>query len=195
MQFRGPNNHRRGKALALCAGIVVAACSPAGPQARTAIPEGQPAPEPETAAVAPPSTPRQARRPGDSGATTGPADPAVQRMADLVNTHRRSIGCDTLRWSGDLAVVAQAHSRAMRAEGFFEHEDPAGRDAFDRVRGAGITGWRMVAENLALTPRPPEDVLDMWLDSPGHRANLENCDLEQHGIGKAEGFWTHVFTG
>ncbi|HSM37628.1 MAG TPA: CAP domain-containing protein [Longimicrobiales bacterium] len=120
---------------------------------------------------------------------------AVDALARLVNAHRRALGCDSLAWDADLGGVAAAHSRAMRELGFFDHIDPQGRDAFARVRAAGITGWRQVAENLALTPRDPPDILRMWLNSPGHRANLENCALDRHGIAVEDGYWTHLFTG
>lgn len=124
-----------------------------------------------------------------------PADARALELASLVNAHRSARGCEPLRWSPELAAVATSHSAAMHEQGFFGHVDPGGRDAATRVRDSGITAWRQVAENLALTPRAPAGVLGMWLDSPGHRANIENCALRDHGVGRVDGYWTHLFTG
>ena len=138
---------------------------------------------------------RERARAAAGSPADGPADERAGELASLVNAHRLARGCEPLRWSPDLAAVAASHSVAMRDEGFFGHVDPEGRDASVRVRGAGITSWRLVAENLALTPRAPAEVLGMWLDSPGHRGNIENCALRDHGVGRAGGYWTHLFTG
>lgn len=169
--------------------LAQASCIVAGPP-RAGSPEGRGAGADDATAPA-----EGARAPAAGSPADAPGDARARELASLVNAHRLARGCEPLGWSPGLAAVAATHSAAMRDEGFFGHVDPEGRDASARVRGAGITSWRLVAENLALTPRAPAEVLGMWLDSPGHRANIENCALRDHGVGRAGGYWTHLFTG
>lgn len=177
--------------LPVVAILLASACAPAGPRrAGVGAPSG---PATDTARA---TTPEPFAAPGPPSADVGaPTDPREREMARLVNEHRRAAGCRELDWDAELAEVARAHSASMRAAGYFDHVDAEGRDAFARLERAGIRGWRVAAENIALSSRPPAGILGMWLGSPGHRANLENCDLTRHGIGRVEGFWTHVFTG
>ncbi len=165
--------------------LLAAGCSPAGPRSASTGPLSGTTSRaaPDGGSLAPPAH------------TAAPEDAREREMERLVNEHRVAVGCGRLEWDAKLARVARAHSASMRAEGYFDHVDAGGRDAFARVQRAGIRDRRMVAENIALTGRPPAEVLGMWLASPGHRANLENCDLTRHGIGRVQGFWTHVFTG
>jgi uncharacterized protein YkwD len=127
--------------------------------------------------------------------TTDPppqADPAVVEFADLVNQHRLSEGCGALTWHAGVAAVAQAHSEDMVARGYFSHTNPDGDSPGDRLRDAAIsfTGW---AENIAAGYPGAESVLAAWLNSSGHRANIENCSLTHHGVGLEGTHWTHVF--
>ena len=125
-----------------------------------------------------------------------PARPAlageVARFAVLVNAHRREVGCQALRWDEGVARVAQAHSADMAARGFFSHENPEGKSPFDRLRDGGIT-YSAAAENIAYGTSDAERVLALWLGSPHHRANIENCGYTRQGVGLAGGKWTQVF--
>ena len=119
-------------------------------------------------------------------------DPQVEAFAVLVNEYRVYHGCDALAWSADVAAVAQAHSEDMVARGFFAHTNPDGQSPFDRMSAAGVS-YRGAAENIAYGYPTPEAVLQAWLDSPGHRANIENCALTEHGVGLEGTHWTHLF--
>ncbi|MDA0327989.1 MAG: CAP domain-containing protein [Gemmatimonadetes bacterium] len=128
---------------------------------------------------------------GDSG--LGPDfDPAVEAFVELMNDHRVGVGCAALEWNGFVAEVAQDHSRDMVQRDFFAHENPDGASPFDRLTAAGI-GYSRAAENIAWGYGSAASVLAGWLDSPGHRSNIENCSLTQHGVGLLETHWTHVF--
>lgn len=116
----------------------------------------------------------------------------VRAFADLVNKHRRRVGCKELTWVSAVAAVAQQHSEDMVSQGFFSHVNHMGQDPFDRLRRAGIR-YTMAAENIAAGQRTAEDVLASWLSSSGHRRNIEDCRLLQHGIGLANNRWTHMF--
>lgn len=116
----------------------------------------------------------------------------VAAFVELMNAHRVQVGCEPLAWSADVAGVAEAHSRDMRDRSFFAHTNPDGASPADRLRAAGID-YRRMAENIAWGYPSGEAVLTGWLESSGHRANIENCQLEEHGVGLAGTHWTHVF--
>lgn len=120
------------------------------------------------------------------------ADPEVASFAVLVNQHRAGMGCPALEWNAGVAEVAQAHSEDMVARSFFSHTNPDGESPFDRLASAGI-GFSSAAENIAFGYPTADAVLSGWLGSPGHRANIENCSLTEHGIGLEGTYWTHVF--
>lgn len=129
---------------------------------------------------------------GDS--LTGPdfADSRVGDFVDLMNAHRVNIGCPALVWHGPTAEVAQAHSADMIARSFFAHTNPDGDSPFDRLNDAGVD-YSMAAENIAYGYGDATSVLQAWLDSPGHKANIENCALLEHGVGLVDTHWTHLF--
>ena len=129
---------------------------------------------------------------GDS--LTGPeaADPRVVEFVELLNDHRVDVGCPVLEWHGAAAEVAEAHSADMIARNYFAHTNPDGDSPFDRMTNAGIS-YSGAAENIAYGYYDAASVLQAWIDSPGHRANIENCALRQHGVGLVDTHWTHLF--
>ena len=130
-----------------------------------------------------------AGRTGD--AVSGPA--MVQEMARLVNAHRQARGCAALAWLQPAAAAAQAHSADMARRRYFDHASPEGQQPAQRLTARGVS-WRMVAENIAWTPeQSARQTLRGWLNSSGHRRNLDNCGYTHHGIGLQNAYWTHVF--
>jgi len=122
----------------------------------------------------------------------GDVPAAVAEFTELVNAHRASVGCPALSWNSSVADVAQAHSDDMVTRDFFSHTNPDGLSPFDRLSEAGI-GFTAAAENIAFGYPTAQAVLQGWLGSPGHRANIENCALTEHGVGVTEAHWTHLF--
>jgi uncharacterized protein YkwD len=137
-------------------------------------------------ADAPRSAARTARDP-DAAIT----DPVIREFVHLVNQRRVAKGCPPLIWSQRLAAVAEAHSRDMATRGFFSHTNPDGASPFDRLEDAWVRYYQ-AAENIAAGHRTAESVFQGWLASPKHRANLEDCNLTHHGVGRYENRWTHV---
>lgn len=129
---------------------------------------------------------------GDDGFLGPEIDAEVEQFVTLMNAHRSSVGCAPLTWRDDVATVAQAHSEDMIARGYFAHESPDGYSPFDRLSYAGIA-YSRAAENIAWGYPSAAAVLEGWLDSPGHRRNIENCALTQHGVGLSQTHWTHLF--
>lgn len=119
-------------------------------------------------------------------------EPEVQAFVAAMNAHRASVGCGPLAWSEAVGGVAQAHSADMLERGYFAHTNPDGDSPFDRMREAGIT-YSRAAENIAFGYPTGAAVLQGWLGSAGHRANIENCQLTEHGVGLVGTYWTHLF--
>lgn len=124
-------------------------------------------------------------------------EPMLGRVVALTNAQRRAHGCPALTVDRTLAAVAGAHSKDMAARGFFDHVNPDGESAFDRMRAAGYR-YARAAENIAAGYATPEAVMRGWMNSPGHRANILNCSLTQVGVGYATGgsygtYWTQDF--
>ena len=116
----------------------------------------------------------------------------VDAFVSAMNSHRVSLGCPELAWNDDVAQVAEAHSQDMVDREYFSHTSPEGDSPFDRLTEAGIS-YSSAAENLAYGFSTGDAVLEAWLNSAGHRANIENCTLTEHGVGLEGTHWTHLF--
>jgi uncharacterized protein YkwD len=131
---------------------------------------------------------------GEPTAEAPAPDAAVLEFERLANTHRASVGCRPLRWDAPTARVAQSHASDMARRDFFSHTNPDGQSPFDRLRAAGVTHLS-AAENIAFGYPTATAVLQSWLNSDGHRRNLENCRYTHHGVGLRDSRWVHVFIG
>lgn len=110
----------------------------------------------------------------------------------LTNQARTKDGCcgdegcfkaaDALMMNAQLRRAARAHAKDMADRGYFDHDDPDGLTPFDRMREAGFRGCAM-GENIALGQPSPKAVVDAWLNSPGHCANIRNPVFDQIGVG------------
>jgi uncharacterized protein YkwD len=110
----------------------------------------------------------------------------VRTLIELINDHRKSVGCKELHWNSAVAKVAQAHSDDMVRRNYFNHNTLEGVTPAQRISGAGVR-WVREAENIAAGQTTARAVLNAWLKSPGHRANIENCAYQEHGIGLTRG--------
>jgi uncharacterized protein YkwD len=130
-----------------------------------------------------------------AAAAPAPADPSLEgQVLALVNVQRAAAGCGALTADPALAGLARAHSADMRDRNFFDHVNPDGLDPFERGSRAGVV---VHAENIAYGQPDPAAVMDAWMNSAGHRANILNCDLTRLGVGVVEGaggpWWTQDF--
>ncbi|MGW2302790.1 CAP domain-containing protein [Streptomyces sp. NPDC001809] len=119
------------------------------------------------------------------------ADRFVKDVVALANAEREKAGCGPLRSERHLRTAAQRHADDMSARGYYEHDDPEGRDAGDRMTGAGYA-WSTWGENIHRGPKTPSRAMADWMGSPGHRANILNCAFEDIGVGvtlTANGPW------
>ncbi|MGW2707055.1 sigma-70 family RNA polymerase sigma factor [Streptomyces sp. NPDC001340] len=148
----------------------------------------------------PKPTPRQSTRPPQSTPSTPQAQPApagdVAQVVALVNKERAAAGCGPLTENAQLEKAAQAHSDDMAARNFFDHTNPDGADPGQRITAAGYR-WSTYGENIAKGQQTPQSVMDSWMNSPGHRANILNCSFKEIGVGVHKGsggpWWTQDF--
>ncbi|WP_236239777.1 CAP domain-containing protein [Streptomyces sp. CC228A] len=148
---------------------------------------------PRTTAPAPP--PPKTTAPAPVKTAVSRAEAAEAAVLDLVNKERAKAGCSPVRASGELGALARAYSQEMAERGFFSHTDPDGDSPWDRAAQAGIEG--LGGENIARGQADAAAVMDAWMNSEGHRANILNCDFNTLGVGVhlADGgpWWTQNF--
>ncbi|SNS44808.1 Uncharacterized conserved protein YkwD, contains CAP (CSP/antigen 5/PR1) domain [Actinomadura meyerae] len=147
-------------------------------------------------------TPRATRsRPAGSSParSKAPSAPAAGGVAaqviSLVNKERAKNGCRALTSNSKLTAAAQGHSADMARRGFFDHTNPDGKSPGDRITAAGYR-WSTYGENIAKGQPTAASVMQAWMNSSGHRANILNCSFREIGVGvvKSGGpYWTQVF--
>jgi uncharacterized protein YkwD len=81
----------------------------------------------------------------------------------------------------------------MASQNFFNHNSLDGRTPFDRLSEAGIR-YMTAGENIALGQTSAASVLNSWMRSDGHRANILNPQFKRLGLGAASQRWVQVFT-
>lgn len=161
-------------------------------------PEETEEPEPE------PSEPEQPEEPDPTnvGTQQPPDEPdpegmseREQEVVDRTNEIRADEGCGPVRADDRLHEAAIAHSDDMAERDYFDHETPEGVGPGERAERAGYDSWG--GENIAWGYQSAEAVVDGWMDSEGHRANILNCDFEAIGVGAADSsrgpYWTQMF--
>ena len=114
------------------------------------------------------------------------------RLHRMVNEHREAVGCQVLVWHQGAADIAQHRSVDMDQRDYFDHTNPDGRTFVDELAAAGIAAWGTVAENIALTQAGPASALELWVESPPHRRNLDFCAFTHQAIGLSSGYWTQI---
>lgn len=143
---------------------------------------------------------------GSTGGCTPGSDWGTARaslapeVTSLVNADRSALGLTQLQVSRTLTASAVWKARHMAKYEYFGHDDPApplARSAFQRISACGYTGDN-VGENIAEGFRTPATVMQAWLLSPGHRANIENPSFRVIGVGVAQSasgalFWVQDF--
>ena len=114
----------------------------------------------------------------------------------LVNEHRAQNGLKPLVANWELSRVARYKSQDMADNHYFSHTSPTYGSPFQMIRNFGIS-FRTAGENIAYGQRTPQAVVNTWMNSSGHRANILNASYTQIGVGYvANGnYWTQMFIG
>ena len=136
---------------------------------------------------------------GSSQPAEGATVSVQNQVIQLVNVQRTKVGCRALVLDARLSRAAQAHSIDMAKRRYFSHTSLDGRTFAQRIRAQGYTG-SLIGENIAAGYPTPKAVMDAWMKSPGHKANILNCRYRAIGVGSAVGgpyryYWTPDFGG
>ena len=140
-----------------------------------------------------------------SGQESGQGSGALQsgtrqaQVVRLVNQERAAAGLGSLDSDSQLAAVAQKKAEDMAKNGYFSHTSPTYGSAFDMLKAAGIS-YRTAGENIAKGQKTAEMVMNGWMNSSGHRANILSSGYTRIGVGYAvDGggtpYWVQIFAG
>jgi len=128
---------------------------------------------------------------------TAPPPPATgasyaQEVVRLTNIERAKNGLAALVNDTALAAVAQEKARDMRDNGYFSHSSPTYGSPFEMMESYGLS-YTYAAENIAKGYQTPAGVVEGWMASSGHRANILNPNLTNLGVGVAGDVWVQMF--
>ena len=141
----------------------------------------------------PDTTPDTDNKPGtDTTPDSGSVSSLERQVVALVNQERAAYGLSPLTLSADLSDGARLKSQDMRDSRYFDHNSPTYGTPFEMMRSLGIT-YRAAAENIAMGYRTAEAVVNGWMNSPGHRANILSDKYTEIGVGHVDGYWTQWF--
>jgi uncharacterized protein YkwD len=113
-------------------------------------------------------------------------------VAKLTNQVRAKYGLRPLRSNCQLYSAAQNHTVDMVNQRKMSHTGSDGSNVGTRVKRSGYQ-YSSIAENVAQGQRSPSQVVNSWMDSPGHRQNILNPNYTEIGVGYANNYWTQVF--
>ncbi len=119
-----------------------------------------------------------------------------KEVVRLVNEIRVQNGLKELAYNWELSRVARYKSQDMKDNRYFSHTSPVYGTPFEMMKNFGIT-YRSAGENIAKGQTSPQAVVNAWMNSSGHRANILNASFTQIGVGYvADGnYWTQMFIG
>lgn len=115
----------------------------------------------------------------------------------LVNIQRRNNGLQPLTANWQLCRVARYKSQDMINKNYFSHTSPTYGSPFNMMESFGIR-FSSAGENIAAGQRTPAEVMNSWMNSPGHRSNILSPSFTQIGVGLAKTstgkcYWTQMF--
>ncbi|MCG8928367.1 CAP domain-containing protein [Lentzea sp. CC55] len=142
-----------------------------------------------TTTTTPPEAPKPPVQPPKPPAGQTPE----QAVLALVNDARAAVGCKALVIDDRITTAAQAHSTDMATKNYFSHTSQDGRTFDVRMKEAGYP--RPGGENIAKGYPTPQAVVTGWMNSTGHRENIENCSFTTMGVGldTRGNYWTQNF--
>lgn len=114
----------------------------------------------------------------------------------LVNEERAKNGLKALTYDWQLARVARYKSQDMKDNNYFSHTSPVYGSPFQMMKSFGIS-YKTAGENIARGQATPRAVVDAWMNSSGHRANILNSSFTHIGVGYVSSgkYWTQMFIG
>lgn len=142
--------------------------------------------KPETST--PSTTPSQ---PSESAGTTEKSNFASE-VVTLVNKERANAGLKPLTVHAKLTTVALDKAKDMSDNNYFSHTSPTHGSPFDMMKAYGIS-YGYAGENIAKGQRTPQEVMNSWMNSQGHRENILSPNFTKIGVGYYNGYWVQEF--
>ncbi|WP_416149057.1 CAP domain-containing protein [Salipaludibacillus sp. HK11] len=151
-------------------------------------PEAEPQPQPEEQT----QQPDEEQQPADQ--TQRGIGQEEQQVIELTNNHRREAGLSDLQADTELSGVARRKSEDMHENNYFSHTSPTYGSPFDMIRDHGVS-YSSAGENIAQGQQTPEQVVQGWMNSEGHRENIMNGNFTHIGVGYEPNgnHWTQMF--
>lgn len=123
----------------------------------------------------------------------------AEAVLKLVNEERSKQGLKSLKLSTTLTSIATTKSKDMAVNNYFSHTSPTYGSPFEMLQHFGVT-YRSAGENIAAGQKTPQEVMNAWMNSSGHRANILNSSYTELGVGYYKGgsyghYWTQEFVG
>ena len=117
-----------------------------------------------------------------------------KEVVRLVNEIRAENGLQALTYDWELSRVARYKSQDMKDNKYFSHTSPTYGSPFQMIKNFGIT-YRSAGENIAKGYATPQAVVNGWMNSSGHRANILNASFNRIGVGyvASGNYWTQMF--
>lgn len=164
-------------------------------QVQQPVPQTEAKPAQNTAKQSPVPAPA-AEQTQEAANTASQISAYEQKVIDLTNQERSKNGLKPLILDTELSKVAREKSKDMQGNGYFSHTSPTYGSPFDMMKKFGIS-YKAAGENIAMGQRTPEEVVQAWMNSEGHRKNILNASFTHIGVGHiAEGnYWTQMFIG
>ncbi|RJR12419.1 LysM peptidoglycan-binding domain-containing protein [Candidatus Parcubacteria bacterium] len=127
----------------------------------------------------------------------GEVKSAEEQVAALVNQERSKYGLKPLKLNWELSRVARYKSQDMIDKNYFSHTSPTYGSPFTMIKNFGIS-YRAAGENIAAGQKTPQEVMNAWMNSEGHRKNILSSQYTEIGVGYAKGgsyghYWTQMF--
>lgn len=135
-------------------------------------------------------------RPATSGGSSPAQSADENKVVEITNQERAAAGCGAVKVNTKLANAARLHSQDQAEHNNMSHTGSDGSSPWQRSERAGYTN--AIGENVAMGYRTPAAVMDGWMNSDGHRANILNCSAKAIGVGLAYAsdgspYWTQMF--
>ncbi|WP_010238254.1 CAP domain-containing protein [Clostridium arbusti] len=139
------------------------------------------------------TTTQPAQNSGQASTISAEANEVIR----LVNVERSKSGLAPLKANADLSKVATAKAQDMIDKNYFSHTSPTYGSPFDMMTKFGIK-YTAAGENIAYGQKTPADVMNGWMNSPGHKANILNSNFTEIGVGMAKDkngapYWVQMF--
>ena len=151
-------------------------------------------PKKEVATTSPTTQQATEKTETNSNSNQAQVSSVIQQVVDLTNAERAKEGLAPLQIDSALTKSAQLKSQDMKDNNYFSHTSPKYGSPFDQMKSLGIS-YKSAAENIAMGQRSAQEVVQGWMNSAGHRANIMNGSYTHIGVGLSDSgyYWTQQF--